>query len=253
MFAETSVRNYQSTTRKIAKECRSHSHPGRSLIHGRFPKRLNCSEMLLTCVSMYILSVKRRFSYLVMSFHFWQLLHNIRHLFLTRKARDESHGGRVRCVVKNMTLGEIFLRILLHFSFPCIEDAPCLVTADLLPAKYYINQLFLPYAPLHLWWYNISLTSITLVRAHRTLVVATCHVYWYLSFKSEIRAVFSPPSRDYYTANVGFCAHRITVVAVTVSFSETYSTEVAKLLYNTQPHQQHCLYIHCFPLGHCML
>jgi hypothetical protein len=94
--AETSVKNYQYTTRKIAKERRYHSHPGGSLIHGRFPKRLNCSEMLLTCVSKDILSVKWRFSDLVMSFHFWQLLPNIRHLFLTRKAGAESHGVRVR-------------------------------------------------------------------------------------------------------------------------------------------------------------
>lgn len=69
--AETSVRNYQSTTRKIVKEGRSHSHPGGSLIHERFPKRLNCFEMPLTSVSKDILSVKRRLSDLVTSLHFW--------------------------------------------------------------------------------------------------------------------------------------------------------------------------------------
>jgi len=36
------------------------------------------------------------------------------------------------------------------FFFP-IEDAPCLVTANLLPAKCYNNRLFLPHVPLYLW------------------------------------------------------------------------------------------------------
>ena len=133
--------------------------------HGRFPKRLNCSEMPLTPVSKDILPAKRRLSDLVMSFHFWHNYYLIFDICFSPGRPRLNPTEVVSDVLKNMALGEIFLRILLHFSFPCMEDTPRLVTADLLPAKCYIDRLFLTYAPLHLSCYNIPVTGITLVRA----------------------------------------------------------------------------------------